>query len=133
MADAVREFLEAEGCPEHMIEAGLDGLIEQWEYAVEDVEEGYPLGFDDYLDDMDSRQLLEGSLAVAPAEQRRDALPRVRAADERMKELLVTAPGCLWGADAAAEHGWTAEKNWWYFRVPREPGPELAEDIKERL
>ena len=43
MADAVREFLDAQGCPEHMVDAGIEGLVEQWEYAVEDVEQGYPL------------------------------------------------------------------------------------------
>ena len=36
--DPVREFLEARGAPEHIVEAGLDGLIERWESAVEDVE-----------------------------------------------------------------------------------------------
>ena len=133
MADAVREFLDEQGCPEHMVDAGIDGLVEQWEYAVEDVEQGYPLGFDDYLDDMDGRQLLEGALAVAPAEQRREALPRLKAADERMKAVLIPAKRCLWGAETAAEKGWTAEKQWWYFSVPREPGPELAEEIEERL
>lgn len=133
MADAVREFLTAQGCPEHTVDAGIEGLVEQWEYAVEDVEQGYPLGFDDYLDDMDGRQLLEGSLAVATADERRDALPRVRAADERMKAVLTPAKGCLWGADTASENGWTAETNWWYFNVPREPGPELAEEIEQRL
>jgi hypothetical protein len=116
-----------------MVEAGIAGLVEQWENAVEDVEQGYPLGFDDYLDDMDGRQLLEGALEVASAEERREVQARVRAADERMKAVLEPAKGCLWGADTARENGWTAEANWWYFRVPREPGPGLAEEMEQRL
>ena len=87
--DPIREFLEARGCPEHIVEGGLDGLLEQWENAVDDVEETYPLGLDDYLDDMDGRELIEGAVEVAPPEARRAIVKRLQKADERMKELVV--------------------------------------------
>jgi hypothetical protein len=130
--DAVRDFLEAQEAPEHIVEGGLEGLVEQWENAVEDVEQIYPLGLDDYLDDMDGRQLIEGALTVAAPETRRSILPRLRQADERMKKVVVSAGRCLWGPQAADEHGWTPEHNWWYFTRPREPGPELEEDLASR-
>ena len=131
--DPVREYLEEQGCPEHVVEAGLDGLLEKWEYAVEDVEQGYPLGFDDYLDDMDGRELIKGALAVAAPAARQPALVPLRAADARMKAAVLPAGCCLWGEDTAREKGWTAKENWWYFSIPREPGPELKEDIESRL
>src|SRR6516165_9992933 len=105
--DAVREFLESRGCPEHVVEGGLDGLIEQWENAIEDVEQIYPLGLDDYLDDMDGRELIEGAMEVAPPEVRRKLAARLKQADERMKEHLVPAGRCLWGSDMAEQHDWT--------------------------
>lgn len=130
--DPVREFLEARGCPEHIVEGGLDGLLEQWENAVDDVEETYPLGLDDYLDDMDGRELIEGAMEVAAPEVRRAVHKRLHKADERIKELLVPAGRCLWGSDMAEQHDWTPQKNWWYFMQPADPGPELKEDLEAR-
>ena len=130
--DPVREFLEARGCPEHIVEGGLDGLLEQWENAVDDVEETYPLGLDDYLDDMDGRELIEGAMEVASPETRRANLKRLQKADARMKELVVPAGRCLWGSDMAEQHDWTPQKNWWYFMHPKDPGPELKEDLETR-
>jgi hypothetical protein len=130
--DPIRELLERHGCPSHVIEAGLEGLIEQWEHTVDDVEEIYPLGLDDYLNDLDGRQLLEEALEVAPESARRSYHARVMAADERMKQLVQPAGRCLWGVDMAEQYDWTPAKNWWYFSQPRELGPELKEDLETR-
>jgi hypothetical protein len=130
--DPVREFLESRGCPEHVVEGGLDGLLEQWENAVDDVAEIYPLGLDDYLDDMDGRELIEGALEVAAPDVRRASLKRLQKADERMKAMLVPAGRCLWGSDMAEQHDWTPQRNWWYFMQPADPGPELKEDLETR-
>ena len=130
--DPVREFLEARGCPEHIVDGGLEGLLERWESAVDDVDEIYPLGLDDYLDDMDIRELIEGAILAAPPEARRGALKRLEKTDARMKKLLVPSGRCLWGSDLAEQHDWTPQRNWWYFMQPREPGPELKEDLEKR-
>ena len=130
--DPVREFLEARGCPEHIVDGGLDGLLERWESAVDDVDEIYPLGLDDYLDDMDIRELIEGAVLAAPPEARRAALKRLEKMDARMTKLLVPSGRCLWGSDLAEQHDWTPQRNWWYFMQPREPGPELKEDLEKR-
>ena len=65
--DPVGEFLRNRGCPEHVVRGGLRGLVESWEEVVRSVEEGYSLGLDDYLNDMDGRQLIEEVLHVVPA------------------------------------------------------------------
>ncbi len=74
--DPVGEFLRKRGCPEHIVRGGLQGLLEGWEEVVRSVGEGYSLGLDDYLNDMDGRQLLEEALAVAPAQEKRSILAR---------------------------------------------------------
>lgn len=130
--DPVRELLARRGAPEHVVEAGLAGLVDQWEHVVDDVEDVYPLGLDDYLDDVDGRQLLDEALAVAPSAERAAVVERVKAADERMRALVRPAGRCLWGIDMAEQHDWTPDRNWWYFTQPREPGPELAEDLETR-
>jgi hypothetical protein len=69
---------------------------------------------------------------VAPPEARRTLMARLKSTDERMKEQLVPAGRCLWGSDMAEQHDWTPQKNWWYFMQPRDPGPELKEDLETR-
>ena len=128
--DPVREFLKRRGAPEHVVNGGLAGLVQTWERVVESVKRGYNLGLDDYLNDMDVRQLIHEALALAPSEQA--YLERVRRADEAIKRLLKPLGRSLWGEKNAAERGWSAENNWWYFAIPVNAGPELTEDLKEK-
>lgn len=129
--DPVGEFLRKRGCPEHVVRGGLRGLAENWEEVVRSVEEGYSLGLDDYLNDLDGRQLLEEALAVAPAQDKKTALQRVRRADAKMQTLVRPSGRCLWGDETARQEGWTARKNWWYFSIPVNPGEELLNELGE--
>ena len=129
--DSVGEFLRKRGCPEHVVRGGLRGLAESWEEVVRSIEEGYSLGLDDYLNDLDGRQLLEEALAVAPAQEKKTTLQRVRRADAKMQTLVRPSGRCLWGDDTARQEGWTARKNWWYFSIPVNPGEELLNELGE--
>ncbi|MGE5799422.1 MAG: hypothetical protein ACM337_03770 [Syntrophaceae bacterium] len=129
--DPVGEFLRKRGCPEHVVRGGLRGLAESWEEVVRSIEEGYSLGLDDYLNDLDGRQLLEEALAVAPAQEKKTALQRVRRADAKMQTLVRPSGRCLWGDETARQEGWTARKNWWYFSIPVNPGEELLNELGE--
>ena len=95
------------------------------------VSTGYPHGLDDYLNDVDGRQLLENALELASPEARAEIMPRVRSADHRILVLLAPAGRCLWGPIAAEDEGWTSERNWWYFQVPKSPGPRLKQELEE--
>ena len=127
--DPVREFLKQRGCPEQVVRGGLQGLAESWEEVVRSIEDGYSLGLDDYLNDLDGRQLLEEALAVAPAQEKKTALQRVRRADAKMQTLVRPSGRCLWGDETARQEGWTARKNWWYFSIPVNPGEELLNEL----
>ena len=124
-----REFLRTRGCPEPVVSAGADGLVEAWERVVAQVEQGYPLGLDDYLNDMDGRELIAALMsavarALTPVQKR-----RLVAADERMRAASQPLAHCLWGDRLAAANGWDAQRNWWYFSRPAEPGPDLAQEL----
>lgn len=129
--DPVREFLKQRGCPEHVVRGGLRGLAESWGEVVRSVEEGYSLGLDDYLNDMDGRQLLDETLAVATAEDKKNCLKKIRQADAKMKTLVRPAARCLWGDETARQEGWTLKKNWWYFTRPIRAGEDLLAEIEE--
>lgn len=131
--DPVREFLMEHGSPAHVVDGGLEGLIAGWEKTVDEVVHGYALGLDDYLNDMDGRELLRAALALAPAAGLKRLRPRIQAADRRIKSRLGPAGPCLWGEPEARERGWTPRVNWWYFRRPKRAGEEFEEDWRGRF
>ena len=128
--DPVRTFLAKRKVAARLIEGGLPALLEEWERAAQSVVEGYPAdSLDDYLNDMDVRQILDELRDAAPRAYDAAALGRLEAADWKIGALLRPAPGCLWGAAAAKKHGWDAERNWWYFMQPARSGPGLSGEL----
>jgi hypothetical protein len=130
-ADPVRDFLRERDCPEFVVKNGLQGLVKSWENLAESVQEGYEFGLDDYLNDLDNRQLLEEALAVAPPGEKEKYMKRVERTDKRMRALVKAAGKCLWGNEVAETEGWTEERNWWYFSQPIRTSRKLATEIKK--
>ena len=133
MKDPVRDYLRERGCGEHVIECGLEGLVENWEKTVRDVEKGYSLTLDDYLNDLDARQLIADALSVARDDQRAAVNVRLNHADEKMRSLTAPSKICLWGEEVAQEEGWTEKENWWYFARPIKAAQELLDEIDEAI
>ncbi|MBL8187709.1 MAG: hypothetical protein JNK38_06860 [Acidobacteria bacterium] len=131
MSNDVRDFLIEKGCPLQVAEHGLAGLVESWEKVVQSVEIGYSLTLDDYLNDLDARQLLEEALEIAPMTERMNFDARIAQADDLMKGLTRRASVCLWGDELAEEEGWSAKKNWWYYACPVDADAELLAEIAE--
>ena len=129
MNDPVREYLHDKGCGEHLVRGGLAGLVEAWEQVVHAVAQGYELGLDDYLNDLDARHLLAEAWEVAPAAEQLQFQLRVEAADACLKSLLLPADECLWGDEVAAEEGWTREQQRWYFGYPVNAGVDLRVEL----
>src|SRR5262249_10692110 len=96
-AEAVRDFLRSRGCPEPVVSAGLAGLIEDWDRIVGEIETGYRLGLDDYLNDLDGRELIAAALASVPKILTPALRRKLDAADQRARAALVPAGRCLWG------------------------------------
>jgi hypothetical protein len=130
---AVREFLRRRGAPERVVRGGVEGLVTEWERIAASVVGGYPLDtLEDYLNDMDVRQLI-ADVAAALREASHGATDaRIAAADARVRAALVPAGRCLWGAASARQHGWSAEREWWYFMQPASPGAGLRADLAGR-
>ncbi|MCU0618918.1 MAG: hypothetical protein MUF21_10290 [Gemmatimonadaceae bacterium] len=127
--DAVHSYLVTRGCAPHVVRAGLVGLLERWRGVVAGIEAGRDGTLDEWLDDMDLRDILAGALAAADLHERQAASMRLDDADQRF--LLVTVPSpCTWGPDVAATNGWRPSWQWWYFRRPTLPGPELRADLE---
>lgn len=133
MSDPVRELLSERGSAPSVIEGGLPGLLESWENLVQAVEAGYTLGLDDYLNDLDVRQLLADALAVAPSSEQQAIAKDLQRADAQMRVLVEPVEVCLWGDEVAEEEGWTAQDNWWYFSRPLHGDADLLAEIAEAI
>lgn len=127
--DPVREYLRRSGAPYSVVGQGLRGLVENWERVVALVVDGVDQTLDDYLNEMDGRQLLENALELSPDQVRNAFLPRVRDADMMLRLNLVRAGRCLWGSIVAEDEQWSEAKNWWYYEHPRNPGPLLRQEL----
>jgi len=127
-AGPLEDFLREEGASEAVVQGGLEVLLSGWERTVAAVESGYPGDYEDYLGDLDGRQLLAQALERVSKAQVAVVSERLRALDDRMRAATAPVARCLWGMIVADEEGWSPEDNWWYFARPL-GGPEefLAE------
>ena len=115
---AERGWLEARGVPDHVLAGGLAGLVGAWEDVAARLERGYALSPEDWLNDLDGRELIF-ELAQAVPEAVSEALDaRLAAADARVRAATEASERCVWGDAAAAESGWAPEVEWWYWLAP---------------
>ena len=99
--DPVRDLLRRRGAPDHLVEGGLPGLVEEWGKTARSVADGYPLGLDDYLNDMDLRQLLNDALESANDIARMRELDRLTNADDLLRAHTVPVPGASSGSSTS--------------------------------
>lgn len=130
-ADPVREWLRSRGCPAHIVRAGVPGLVDRWDEIAHSLEDGYPYTLDDYLNDMDTRTVLEGALDHLGTDEAADARASMASADRLFRQLTESLDHCLWGDDVAEHEGWDRDREWWYWRRPRDPGPDFSSDLAE--
>ena len=128
--DRVRQYLRRRGCAPSVVKGGLDGLIDHWASLVAAVDEGYDLTFDDYLNDMDLRDILAGALEVASTDERPAADKKMARLDQTFRDLTVECTP-IFGEAVAKENGHDVVEQWWYFRRPRRPAPDFEEELRE--
>jgi len=117
--DAVRTYLKRSGVGQHVIDGGLEHLLDTWATVASAVERRDEWMWEEWMNDVDSRQILQDVLDHVPTSA--SALPQIKDADTRFLVNAVETDECQWGAENASRHGWTAEKNWWYWRRPPTP------------
>lgn len=124
-SDPVAEFLKRRGCADHVVREGFGGLLARWEAFAREVAAGYNASMEDYLNDLDTRQLLAETSSLLPPHAFHRFQPRLQAADEEFRLHSRPVAECLWGPENAEEMGWCAPANWWYYRLPEHPGADF--------
>jgi hypothetical protein len=89
-------------------------LVEAWRRFVDEVERGYPLGLDDYCNDLDLRSLIEEAGVAS----------QVAEADARLRKLLIHTELAIWSSDTPDA--------FWVRGYSANAGGELLADLKGR-
>jgi hypothetical protein len=113
----IRDYLRDNGYPEHVVRDGRAGLLRQWREFIGQVEKGYPLGLEDYRNDLDVRAILE----LAGAGSGDASAAEINALDERLKNMLVATNVRVWES---------APSPFWDFGYPRNAGGDLIADLR---
>ena len=106
----------------HVPESLIDGFAQ----AIEQFKSGYPLGLDDYTNELTAREIIQEIIDEAPEE----VFPRLQRQldelDEEFRQATVKLAEPVFATDEAARD---PEKFFYYWRVPRNPGREMLEDL----
>lgn len=105
-------YLREHGYAEHLWRGGREGLLRRWRNFVAEAERGYPLGLDDYRNELDVR--------AAAAAVGLDA--EVRDADERFRRLLTARDKRVWESAPG--------EPFWDFGYPANASGELRDDLR---
>ncbi len=110
--EEIRQFLEDYGYPAHVVRAGRAGLIAAWRRFVEQVERGYPLGLEEYRNDLDVRGII-GQIGAAG---------EVASLDERLRAMLVETERRVWES--------ASREDFWVYGYPANAPEGLREDLR---
>lgn len=115
----VHDYCIQKGFSERVRTGGLDYLVDGWRLTVAAVIEGYSCLFDEYLNDMDSRRIIDELKPLADDRERRMLVAFLPALDEAFFKSTYSTDSCIWGADVATRCGYRPDQDWCYYRVPK--------------
>jgi len=109
----------------------LRDLIDQWAGFVSDLAgSGYKFDLDNWRNDVDVRELIQGSLPMFSREEIGDHALKLDEADASFKAETRDFRKCIWGHGTQMKEKWTPQANWWYFRTPRQSNGQLEDELK---
>ena len=128
--DAVTRYLAERGVSDSVRRGGLSGIVARWS-AIASTAGRYDLTLDDWLNDLDLRDIIAGALAVASARERDEAKATLERADAAFLAATVESARSLWGAAGEGANAHDRARQWWYFRYPKHPGATMRADLAE--
>mgnify|MGYP000028136295 CR=1 FL=1 len=109
--------------------ADLQELIDQWAEFTGDLERGYSFDLDNWLNDVDVRELILEALPMFSREEMGEHAFKLDEADKTFMAATRDFKRCVWGHGTARKERWTPQKNWWYFRTPRRSNAQLEDEL----
>lgn len=119
--DPVARYLAERGVSPVVRDTGLRGIVAKWD-AIASRAKRHDLTLDDWLNDLDLRDIIAGAMSIAPEHERQGVRSILERADDRFRCATVESPRPLVaGTDRAAQ--------WWYLRYPAQPGTGMRDDL----
>jgi hypothetical protein len=119
---AINQYCEQMKFASFVIEGGLDYLIPRWEKTVRSIKSGYTLTVDEYLNDMDTRRIIDEVWPLASDEQVEQYRNRLQVVDQEYFTFTIPVQSCIWGSKNAAKYGYSPDHHWWYYHIPTNTG-----------
>ncbi len=104
-------------------------LIDQWADFTTDLAKGYSFDLDNWLNDVDVRELILEALPMFSREEMGDHALKLDEADRTFMAATRDFKRCVWGSGTARKEHWTGQKNWWYFRTPARSNAQLEDEL----
>jgi hypothetical protein len=112
--EEIRQYLEDNGYPPHVVEGGKEYLLRRYREFVDEVERGYEYGLHEYRHDLD----LRGAISVLGLDD------EVADADERLAAMLIHTETRLWESMAG--------EPFWDFGYPHNARGRLLRDLRSQ-
>ena len=109
--------------------ADLRELVDQWAEFTGDLAKGYTFDLDNWLNDVDVRELILEALPMFGVEEMGEHALKLEQADKAFTAATRDFKKCVWGKGTARKEKWTPQKNWWYFRTPMSSNPQLEDEL----
>jgi hypothetical protein len=109
--------------------ADLREIIDQWAEFVGSLGTGYSFDLDNWLNDVDVRELILEALPMFGPDELGEHALKLERADQAFMAETRDFKKCVWGKGTARKEKWTPQKNWWYFRTPGRSNPQLEDEL----
>jgi hypothetical protein len=114
--EKVKEFLKKRRVAEHVIKGGIKYLFDCWKKFVEDCEKNSYMEIEEYLNDLDGRDILQDVIEEFEKEDiMKWVVIEVKKYDERFRKLLFNTDVCAWGKPNEHKYISTKKTRFWYW------------------
>jgi hypothetical protein len=116
----VRRYSEEQAFSRLVCEGGFDYLLNRWARTVTAVEGGYRSLYDEFLNDMDARRIIDALATYADDDEWAGVEAVLPSLDARFLAATRPVETCVWGERNVAKYGYRPDRDWWYYRVPQD-------------
>ena len=129
LADPAREYSRRKRFSSLVIYGTFDYLLKGYEVTVKDiVSENYTM-FEEYLNDMDGRRILEELIEVAGDSAPYGVREKMWQLDSKIIPFLQPSFNCIRGNKNALKNSYLPQKHWYYFALPKFIATEWKQKI----
>ena len=130
LADTAREYSRRKRYSSLVIYGTFDYLLKGWEATVRDVALEKCIMFEEYLNDMNGRKILEELIEVAGDSAPYGVKEKMWLLDSKIIPLLQPSFNCIYGNKNALKLSYLPHQHWYYFALPKFIGTEWEQNIQ---